>query len=54
MVNGQKHKYGCNFWSISMLLDPETHSQLGTDPDPGHRQPNKCGPMRFRIHKTAS
>jgi hypothetical protein len=35
------------FWSISMLLDPDPHSQC---PDPG--QPNKCGSMPILIHYT--
>jgi hypothetical protein len=37
----QKTRFICKFRPISMLLDPDPHSQYGMDPGP--RQPNECG-----------
>ncbi len=47
----QKTRFICKFWSISMLLDPDLHSQY----DSGFKtEPNECGSrwIRIRIYNT--
>jgi hypothetical protein len=41
----EKHetRFICLFWSVSMLPDPDPHSQSGS------REPNKCGSNEIRI-----
>jgi hypothetical protein len=41
-------RFDCLFWSISFLLDPDPHSQYGSDPG----EQNKCESMRVRIRNT--